>query len=286
MSLPTWRLSKIMGNEKTDSTRSRQALHWVLLTISILALMLGMVLTAGFLGSTETRDVGMVDVFLALTVLIFLYFLPCLVIARSLKALKSYYQLTSVGIAGIMFFGATIFSGGVLIKTYNQFVQADENINLAFTNVELAYQKRFNLITNLDVAARRYQTHERQVVQDIVEARKSALSAATSVSKINEYDRFDHITRALAVNIENYPNLKADQSIQTLMKEIAATETELLGLKTTYNTRVTDYNKAMRLIPFGPLARLFGFRPKQIINRETSGADIYDAQKLLQNKPT
>ena len=268
--------------QSSRKSGAHHALQWFGLSVGILGLMFGFLLTCGFMGKNSGVDGS--DMGLSVFVLGIFYLIPLMLIGICLKKLRAQYQLSGVAIAGVMFFGACVFTGSAFVKTYNGFVQSEENINQAFTNVDMAYQKRFNLISNLDAASRRYQEHERSVIKDIVDARKSVLAAATPSDKISKFGQFDMAARGLMVNIEQYPNLKADQLVQTLMKEITATENELLELKTVYNARVTDFNKSVRVLPYSLIARPCGFASKQVITKDVAGENIYDASKLLASR--
>jgi LemA protein len=137
------------------------------------------------------------------------------------------------------------------------------------------------VVRNANAASRRYQEHERETIKDIVDARAAVAQSKVVNDKVSALDKFDLTVRNLFVNIEQYPNLKADQLVLELMKNITSTEEALLKEKTEYNARVVEYNKSIRLLPYMIIARYYNFTPKQMIHKENN-ADIYDARKLLE----
>ena len=80
--------------------------------------------------------------------------------------------------------------------------------------------------------------------------------------------RFDISVRDLVLNIEQYPNLKADKIVLELMKEITGTERQLLAQKADFNNRVTEYNRSIRLMPYALTARFFNFQPRKFVDKE------------------
>lgn len=251
-----------------------------LLTLGILLLIFGLFASAGSLMSDKLSGERLDDPFDVLLLPVICYLIPSLLIAYSLSRMGSRVRLGVAGIVGITLFGAVLALAGEVMKTYNFFVRAEESVTQAFNNVEIAYQKRFNLIGNLDISSRGYQAHELAVVKAITDARRSVADAASENDKLGALNRLDVSVRNLVVNIEQYPNLKADKVVLELMKEITASERELLARKTEFNNRVTEYNRSIRLMPYALTARLFHFQPRRFIDREAS-ADIYDARKAM-----
>lgn len=252
----------------------------ILLGLGSLLLFFGLLSTAGSLMADRLSGNRLDSPFNVLFVPLLLYLVPSLMIAFSLARLKTSVRLTSIGVIGITFFGLAISLVGEIMKTHNYFVREDEHVSQAFNNVEIIYQKRFNLIRNLDISSKDYLAHEQRVIADIVSARKDAASATNDDEKIVAIGKFDSSLRDLFLNIEQYPNLKADKIVLGLMREITLTESQLLGQKADFNNRVTEYNRGIRLMPYALTARIFNFQPRKFVDKENS-AEIYDASKLL-----
>jgi LemA protein len=254
--------------------------YQVLLGAGIVLLLFGLMATAGSLMSKRLSGDALDNPFDFLFVPLILYLVPAVMIAIALAKLESKIRVTVAEIIAITLFGMAVSLTGDVMKTYNYYVRADEAITQALNDVEIIYQKRFNLIKNLDVSSKKYVEHERAVIRDIASARQAMAGAASDDEKLSAMRNFDAATRNLVVNIEQYPNLKADQLILELMKGISATESELVAQKREFNKQATDYNRSIRLMPYAITARMFGFAPRRYFDKE-SGADIYDATKLL-----
>ncbi len=265
-----------ISNEDTGRGRYR-----LLLTLGVVFLLFGLMSTAGSLMSKHLSGDRLEDPFNILFTPILLYLIPSILIAYALARLKSTFRVTTVGVIAITCFGLAVSLMGEIMKTHNYFVRSDENITQAFNNVEIIYQKRFNLIRNMDISSKGYEAHEQSVIKDIADARKAAMSVANEDEKLSALGKFDSSIRSLVINIEQYPNLKADKIVLELMKEMTTTERELVAQKTDFNRQVTDYNRSIRLMPYTITARMFNFQPRKFIDKEST-TEIYDARKLLQ----
>lgn len=263
-----------------EAERKNRIIFQVLLTIGVLLLLFGLLSTSGSLMTKRLSGNQLGDPFDFIFTTIIFYLIPSVLIYFSLAKLKTNFRLPILGVVGITLFGFIFVTAGELIKTNNFFVRSDESINQSFTNVEILYQKRLNLIRNLDIASKRYEAHEQAIIRDITEARKEALQSSKEEEKISAYSKFDVSIRNLILNFENYPNLKADKIVLELMKEIVNTEQQLLALKTEYNRQVTAYNISIRLMPYSILARSLSFHPRKFIEKEYS-EEIYNANKLV-----
>ncbi len=266
---------------QTDRSGS-PVLYLVLLTIGVVLIFMGVASLGGSMLADHLSGKKLPNGMDCFVVPIVFGLLPSILIARSLTHLHSrirFHGLAVVAVTFLFFIGSLASTAMV---TYNYFVQAEMAIDQALTNVENAYQKRFNVIKNLNAASKRYQEHERSTIKDIVDARKAAVDAKVSADKIQALDKFDATVKSLFVNIEAYPNLKADQLVLELMKNITSTENDLLKEKTEYNNRVIEFNKSIRLLPYMLVARLSGFQQKTLIHREND-TDIYNARSLLKD---
>jgi len=252
----------------------------ILLVVGSILLFFGAVSTAGSLMADRLSGNRLDSPFNVIFVPLLLYLLPSLMIAYSMARLRTSIRLRTLGVIAITGFGVAISFAGEIIKTHNYFVLQDERATQAFNSVEIIYQKRFNLIRNLDISSKNYQAHEQRVIADIVSARKDAARASNDDEKIAAIGRFDISVRDLVLNIEQYPNLKADKIVLELMKEITGTERQLLAQKADFNNRVTEYNRSIRLMPYALTARFFNFQPRKFVDKENS-SEIYDAGKLL-----
>jgi len=161
-------------------------------------------------------------------------------------------------VAGIMFMW---FMG-----SYNSFVNLDESVKNQWKQVDNQLQRRNDLIPNLVSTVKGYAAHEKGVFDDIAAARAKMAGAKTPAETIEGSNQMSSALSRLMVVVENYPNLKADQSFNRLMDELAGTENRLAVERKRYNDLVMVYNAMRRRFPTNMVATMFGFGEASYFN--------------------
>lgn len=154
---------------------------------------------------------------------------------------------------------------------YNNFVAKEETVNTKWSNVETVYQKRANLIPNLERTVQSYSKFEQETLTKVVEARSKATSITLDPTNMTEQDlaRFQAaqgeltgaLSRLMAV-VESYPNLKADQQYINFQREYTAIENSIRTETVYYNEAAQDYNTTIKKFPNNILANFTNFKEK------------------------
>lgn len=161
-------------------------------------------------------------------------------------------------VLGALILLAVLFAGWTM-GYYNQFVNMDEGIKNAWAQVENQLQRRSDLVPNLVNTVKGYAAHEKEVFTNIADAR-SRLAGAKDVSeKIDAANQMTSALSRLLVIVEQYPDLKANESFNRLMDELAGTENRLAVERKRYNDRVMEYNQMRRRFPPSLIAGIFSF---------------------------
>lgn len=147
-----------------------------------------------------------------------------------------------------------------IFTTYNRIVGLDEQIKTAWSEIENQLQRRNDLIPNLVNTVKGYAAHERDIFTQIADARSRLIGAKTVPEKIEAASALDSALGRLLAIAENYPDLKANESFNRLMDELAGTENRIAVSRMRYNENIRDYNIAIRRVPGNMIARLFGFK--------------------------
>ncbi|AFR35741.1 hypothetical protein B739_1143 [Riemerella anatipestifer RA-CH-1] len=160
---------------------------------------------------------------------------------------------------------------------YNNFVQKDQEVNSKWSNVETVYQKRANLIPNLERTVKSYAQFEKETLTGVIEARSKATSVTIDPTNMTEADlaRFQSaqgelsgaLSRLMAV-VEQYPNLKADQQYINFQREYIAIENSIRAETVYFNDAVKDYNNTIKKFPNNILANFTNFRDKPYFRSE------------------
>lgn len=173
--------------------------------------------------------------------------------------------------------------GGWFIKTRNNLVVQDENVNNAWSNVETAYQRRADLIPQLVNTVKGASNFEKETYTAVTEARKTASDIKLTGDDLTEeniarfqkaYDNLaKEMTRAINVTVEAYPDLKATQEYANLMVQLEGCENRISVERKNFNDVVTNYNKTIRQFPASIVANMSGFEKKSTF-KASEGADV------------
>ena len=155
--------------------------------------------------------------------------------------------------------------------TYNGFVNREEGLKSAWSNVETQYQRRADLIPNLVNTVKGYAAHETQTLNEVTEARARATSINLSADdltpeRLAQFQRAQAevrsaLGRLIAVS-ESYPDLKANQNFLELQAQLEGTENRIAVARKDFNAAAQQYNVSVRRFPANLVARMFGFEQK------------------------
>ena len=177
----------------------------------------------------------------------------------------------------------------VLIAIYNKLVALRNRFKNAFAQIDVQLKRRYDLIPNLVETAKGYLQHERGTLEAVTNARNMA-SAAGQKAAANPGDAAaiqglmgaetaltGALGRLFAV-MEAYPDLKANQTMQSLMEELTSTENKVSFARQAFNDSVMTYNTAREVFPAVLIAGMFGFTPAQLF--EIQSQDQREAPRV------
>ncbi|HAE13422.1 MAG: LemA family protein [Chitinophagales bacterium] len=158
-----------------------------------------------------------------------------------------------------------IFLYGVFL--YNSLIQKNNQVENAFGQVDVILKKRFDLIPNLVETVRQYMTFEKDTLSRITELR-SQLAGSPNMPAGQRIDTENELTRLLAgvrVAVENYPELKTNESFSMLQRTWNEVENQLVGVRTSYNNTVTTFNNAVEMFPSNIMAGWMNLNRKSVL---------------------
>jgi len=174
-------------------------------------------------------------------------------------------------VLGIFLLLALMF-GGKFISVRNELATQNEAINGQWSQVDVALQRRSDLIPNLVNTVKGFATHEQQVIDSVTAARAALGGARTPQEKIAANSQLDGAISRLLVVSENYPNLKADQNFLRLQDELAGTENRIAVERRKYNETVQRYNTQIALFPNNLIASMSGFQRNDAYFKTDAGS--------------
>lgn len=149
---------------------------------------------------------------------------------------------------------------GMYISTKNTLVQKNEAIKNQWAQVDVALQRRADLIPNLVETVKGYAQQEQTVFGDIANARARLLSAGSPQDKIAANQQLDGALGRLLALVENYPQLRSNENFLRLQDELAGTENRISVERRRYNDSLQDYNTYIGQFPASLFAASAGFK--------------------------
>lgn len=146
-----------------------------------------------------------------------------------------------------------------VVSLYNRLVRLRNRRQNAFADIDVQLRQRHDLVPQLVDTVKGYATHERELLTRITEARTAAISATSIDDKIKAEQQLSNALAGLKVQVEAYPDLKANQNFLQLQEELSDIENKLAAVRRFFNGATTEYNNAVESFPGNLIARNFGF---------------------------
>ncbi|WP_316802315.1 LemA family protein [Pedobacter nototheniae] len=184
-------------------------------------------------------------------------------------------------IIAIVIIGLILLFG---IFAYNSLIGKKNQVTNAFSAIDVMLKKRFDLIPNLVEVVKQYTTYEQGTLTKIVELRAKATSGNISDSERASIDaQLSSSVKGLMVNVENYPDLKANQNFINLQNTWTESEEQIAAARRAYNSSVTDYNNAIMMFPGSIFAGMLNYQPIPVLataeeeRKNISAKDLFNS---------
>lgn len=148
------------------------------------------------------------------------------------------------------------------VGVYNSLISRNEAIDNQWAQVETQYQRRFDLIPNLVESVKGIMRQEKAIFNALAEARTRYAGAQSVDAKAAAAGQVETALGRLLAVIENYPQLKSAENVQTLMVQLEGTENRISVERKRYNDAVRDFNVTVKRFPSNIIAGLFGFNER------------------------
>ena len=170
-----------------------------------------------------------------------------------------------------------IIFGASVAAMYNGIVSADVAVSEQWSETRNQYQRRNDLIPNLVSVTKDYMTYESELLVNLTKARTDWINSLSESieNQIVAGQELDAVVGQWLLTVENYPDLKANQVVMSLMDELAGSENRIAVARGRFIEATADYNRQVRSFPSSLAAGLFGFHPK----------DYYIGSEGIENPP-
>lgn len=159
---------------------------------------------------------------------------------------------------------ALVGLAGYLVLVYNGFIQMKNDVDKAWSNIDVLLKQRFDEIPKLVKVCEGYMQHEQKTLEAVVRARSLVSGARSEKERLKAQNMLTETLRSLFAVAESYPELKADALFRQLGSRISHIEDEIADRREFYNETVTLYNVRLDQFPDLLIARLFHFTGRSL----------------------
>ena len=157
-----------------------------------------------------------------------------------------------------------------IMTSYNSLISMRNRVRNQKSQIDIELKRRFDLIPNLIETVKGYAAHEKKVLDDIAEARKSYVSAGDNTAKALDADNVlqGALTQVFALS-ESYPDLKSNTNFLKLQNDLSETEKRIVFARQFYNDSVLMLNNKIEMFPSSIIAKFFNFKTEAFFEATT-----------------
>ena len=156
-----------------------------------------------------------------------------------------------------------------IIGAYNSLIRLRNQVDNAWSQIDVQLKRRHDLIPNLVETAKGYMQHERQTFEAITEARSKAMGAKSVSETAKAEGALGEALSKFMLVVENYPDLKANQNFLSLQEELTSTENKISFARQSYNDQALFFNNKIQMFPSNVVANMFNFSKRDFFEIET-----------------
>jgi len=160
--------------------------------------------------------------------------------------------------------GLVAIGGGAffLYASYVGVIQKKNKVKEAFASIDVQLKKRYDLIPNILMMANKFMEHERSLIEDVTKLRTEALNTKSGFSNMEQKIKIENELQSkmgqLMVSMENYPQLKSNETMVQAMQTFAEMEEQISAARRFYNAAILDLNNAIEIYPSSMFANSMG----------------------------
>ena len=156
-----------------------------------------------------------------------------------------------------------------IVVLYNGLVRSRNQVDNAWSQVDVQLKRRLDLIPNLVETVKGYASHEKSTFEAVINARNAAMAAAPSPGAQGQADNvLSGALRQLFALSEAYPDLKANQNFLAMQEELTSTESRVAYARQFYNDSVLGYHNKLDTFPTVLVAKMGNFPHREFFEAE------------------
>ncbi len=170
---------------------------------------------------------------------------------------------------------------GLVVATYNRLIGLKNQIDYARGAIDALLKKRFDLIPNLVETVKAYAKHERETLERVTELRSRVGRAQSDDERFRLEGELSGLLGRLLVQLEAYPQLKANENFLELQASLNEIEEQLAASRRAYNAAVVQFNNAVEMFPSNMVASWMGLKPRPVFQAEEAARTAPDVGRMF-----
>jgi LemA protein len=166
--------------------------------------------------------------------------------------------------------GVILLLGLIYILTRNSMIGARNRVDEAWSGIDVQLKRRHDLVPNLVESVKGYAQHEQATFEKVTQARAAAMQAQGPAQASQAEGMLSQALGGLRVVAEQYPELRATENFQQLMRNLSELEDEIQASRRIYNSNVQSYNTKIQVFPNSVIANQGGFTPREFFEIEVA----------------
>jgi LemA protein len=179
-------------------------------------------------------------------------------------------------IAGLIIGGVILILIIWMVSINNRLVALKNNRESAFSDIDVQLKQRYDLIPQLIGTVKGYMTHESEVLTRVTEARSRCMQAGSISEKISAENNLGAALNGLNIQIEAYPDLKANANFMSLQGEISDIENKLAAARRFFNSATKEYNNGIEQFPSNLIAGFKGYKTEPMFDLGSEQRTTFD----------
>lgn len=184
-------------------------------------------------------------------------------------------------IIGIVIFAILL----VIYLIYVSLIQKKNKVKESFSSIDVQLKKRYDLIPNILVIANKFMEHERNLIENVTKLRAQAVKMQSDFNNISDKIKLDSEIQKqmgqLMISVENYPQLKSDQTMMQAMQTYNEVEEHIAAARRFYNASVLELNNAVEIFPSSLIALMLNIKTMPFFEVEEKERQRVDASQYL-----
>jgi LemA protein len=166
--------------------------------------------------------------------------------------------------------GVVLLLGLIYVLIRNSMIGSRNRVDEAWSGIDVQLKRRHDLVPNLVESVKGYAQHERSTFEKVTQARAAAMQAQGPAEASQAEGMLSQALGGLRVVAEQYPELRATENFQQLMRNLSELEDEIQASRRIYNSNVQAYNTKIQVFPNSVIANSGGFTPREFFEIEVA----------------